>query len=111
MGSGFDNEEGRSAAAFLKSILKLFPQVPTAIPVIVVIFALYLIIAPLVTNPQFEFVYGICLILATPLIYYPMVYRKYRLPGMDSITAFLQQTLDVSPTDWEDGLTNANHRD
>ena len=84
---------------------------PTAIPVIVVIFALYLVIAPLVSTPELAYAYAIAIMLLTPVFYYPLVHRKYKLPGMNNITIFLQEVFDVSPTDWEDKLATINHED
>nr|XP_039265763.1 b(0,+)-type amino acid transporter 1-like [Styela clava] len=79
-------------------------KVPLVIPVIVTIFAIYLTVAPMIDSPDFAWLYGGIFLLCTPLFYYPLVYKNIRVPGMDSITIFLQKFLNVSPTDWEDTL-------
>lgn len=86
-------------------------QVPIAIPIIVVLFAVLLVITPLVSDPQLAYVYGIVLLVASPIVYYPMVHRKYRIPGMDTFTTFAQQVFNVSPANWEDNLAKAHHDD
>lgn len=84
---------------------------PIAIPVLVVLFAIFLVLVPLVTDPQLAYVYGIALMVLSPAVYYPMVHRKFRIPGMDAFTAFMQQGLEVSPTDWKDDVIRSEHED
>ena len=60
------------------------------IPVVMVLISLYLVIAPIVDNPQIEYLYSILFMLAGAVLYIPFVYMGYVFKFMDKVTTFLQ---------------------
>jgi len=68
---------------------------PIVIPVVMVLISLYLVIAPIVDNPQIEYLYSILFMLAGAILYIPFVYMGYVFKFMDKVTTFLQ-VFDVS---------------
>ena len=69
--------------------LSLF-QCPIVIPIIMVIISVYLVVAPVVDNPQIEYLYVILLLLAGAVLYIPFVYMGYVFKFMEKVTTFLQ---------------------
>ena len=57
-----------------------------------VLISLYLVIAPIVDNPQIEYLYSILFMLAGAILYIPFVYMGYVFKFMDKVTTFLQVT-------------------
>ena len=55
-----------------------------------VVISLYLVIAPIVDNPQIEYLYSILFMLAGAVLYIPFVYMGYVFKFMDKVTTFLQ---------------------
>ena len=55
-----------------------------------VLISLYLVIAPIVDNPQIEYLYSILFMLAGAVLYIPFVYMGYVFKFMDKVTTFLQ---------------------
>ena len=84
----------------------------------------YLVIGPIVAEPQIQYFYALCFILAGLIFYVPFVYYKNIVPGMgmhiqshvklsfyqtinadsfvcvntDAITIFFQKILKIAPT-------------
>ena len=50
----------------------------------------YLVIAPVVDNPQIEYLYAIMFMLVGAVLYVPFVYLGYVFKFMDKVTTFLQ---------------------
>lgn len=71
------------------------------IPIVVFIFSLYLIVSPVISNPDMGYVY-VTLILLSGLIFYVPVhvfnYKGFDAP-MDKITLSLQKLLQLAPTE------------
>lgn len=57
-------------------------QVNIIIPVIVLIISCYLVVAPIIDNPQLEYLYASLFILAGLIFYVPFVYFKIELKIM-----------------------------
>ncbi|XP_026871147.2 b(0,+)-type amino acid transporter 1 isoform X1 [Electrophorus electricus] len=74
-------------------------SVPIVIPILVLLAAVFLVLAPIIDNPRLEYLYVILFILSGVVIYVPFIH--YRLfPGLfDKLTVFLQLFLEVAPTD------------
>lgn len=53
-------------------------KVPIIVPIIVCIVAAYLVVAPIIMNPQMEYVYATIFILSGILFYVPFVHFKCR---------------------------------
>lgn len=49
-------------------------------PAIVLVFSIYLVIAPIIDNPKMEYVYSIMFMASGALLYVPFVYYKLKLP-------------------------------
>ncbi|KAF2349410.1 Amino acid/polyamine transporter I [Trinorchestia longiramus] len=74
-------------------------KVPIVIPILVLIVSVYLVIGPIIDDPQIEYLYATCFIIAGLLFYAPFVHKRYVLPGMGHVTTFFQLLLQVVPTD------------
>ena len=57
-------------------------QVPIIIPVIVMLVSAYLVIGPIASDPQIQYLYALAFILAGLVFYVPFVYYKKVFPGM-----------------------------
>ena len=70
--------------------LYLLLQCPIIIHIVMLIISLYLVIAPIVDNPQIEYLYSILFMAAGAVLYVPFVYLGYVFKFMDKVTTFLQ---------------------
>merc|ERR1712210_228576 len=70
---------------------------PIIIPVIVLIISVYLVIAPIVDNPQIEYLYSILFMVFGAIIYLPFVHFGYVFKFMPKLTSFLQLMLQIAP--------------
>ncbi|XP_060789147.1 b(0,+)-type amino acid transporter 1-like [Neoarius graeffei] len=74
-------------------------KVPIFIPVLVLLMAVFLVLAPIIDNPQLEYLYVTLFILSGALIYIPFIHFKL-CPGLlDKLTVILQLFLEVAPAD------------
>uniref|UniRef100_A0A8C3I6I9 B(0,+)-type amino acid transporter 1 n=1 Tax=Chrysemys picta bellii TaxID=8478 RepID=A0A8C3I6I9_CHRPI len=76
----------------------LLSQVPIIIPIIVLIASVYLVLAPVIDQPQIEFFYVILFILSGIIVYFPLVHYKRHPQFLQRITLHLQLLLEVAPT-------------
>uniref|UniRef100_H2Z9J4 b(0,+)-type amino acid transporter 1 n=1 Tax=Ciona savignyi TaxID=51511 RepID=H2Z9J4_CIOSA len=67
------------------------------IPAICFIASLYLIVAPIIEEPQLAYLYATIFILAGLLFYFPFIYFKKVPPFMEPLTIFLQEVMEVVP--------------
>lgn len=74
-------------------------KVPIVIPIIVLISSVYLVLGPIIDDPQIEFLYAAIFILAGLVFYFPFVHFKLTLPGMGIVTESTKKILGVVPTD------------
>lgn len=74
-------------------------KVNIMIPIIVLIISCYLVVAPIIDDPQMEYLYACLFILAGLIFYIPFVHFKYELNVMKKITLFFQLLLEVAPAD------------
>ncbi|XP_043928013.1 b(0,+)-type amino acid transporter 1-like [Protopterus annectens] len=74
-------------------------KVPIVIPVIVLIVAIYLVLAPIIDSPQTEYIFVIFFILSGIIFYLPLIHFKLHPGFMSTITLHLQLLLDVAPAD------------
>uniref|UniRef100_F6WN12 b(0,+)-type amino acid transporter 1 n=1 Tax=Ciona intestinalis TaxID=7719 RepID=F6WN12_CIOIN len=72
------------------------------VPVICFIASLYLIVAPIIDEPQLAYLYAAIFILAGLLFYFPLVHFKKVPAFMEPLSSFLQQVLEVVPPPDED---------
>lgn len=73
-------------------------KVPLIIPIVVLAISVYLIAAPIIENPQIEYLYAALFIVAGLIIYIPFVHYGLVPCFMDSVTVFFQLLLEVAPT-------------
>ncbi|XP_053366367.1 b(0,+)-type amino acid transporter 1-like isoform X2 [Clarias gariepinus] len=82
-----------------KSDLPQAYKVPIFIPILVLLMAVFLVLAPIIDDPQLEYLYVTLFILSGTLIYFPFIHFKL-CPGLlDKLTVFLQLFLEVAPVD------------
>jgi len=72
-------------------------KVPIIIPAIVLIISVYLVIAPIIDNPQIEYMYSIAFMVLGAFLYLPFVHYGYVFTFMDKLTSFLQLILQIAP--------------
>lgn len=70
-----------------------------SIPILSFLFCLFLIIAPFITDPQIEFLYGAAFVLGGLVLYVPFIHFGFKLPGIDRFTQFLQLVCQICPTE------------
>lgn len=79
--------------------LLLSPQVPMILPILVLIAAIFLVLAPIIDNPQIEYLYVTLFIFSGVIIYIPFIHYKL-CPGLlTKLTVFLQLFLEVAPAE------------
>ncbi|XP_024123366.1 b(0,+)-type amino acid transporter 1 [Oryzias melastigma] len=87
---------------YLKIKKKDLPRpysVPIILPILVLFVAIFLVLAPIIDNPQIEYLYVALFILSGALIYVPFIHFKL-CPGLlRKMTVFLQLFLEVAPAD------------
>ncbi|XP_062427165.1 b(0,+)-type amino acid transporter 1-like [Rhea pennata] len=73
-------------------------KVPIIIPIIVLMAAVYLVLAPIIDQPQIEFLYIVLFISSGIIFYFPLVRFKCHSPFLQRVTLHLQLFLEVAPT-------------
>ncbi|XP_017281590.1 b(0,+)-type amino acid transporter 1 isoform X2 [Kryptolebias marmoratus] len=74
-------------------------SVPIILPILVLIAAVFLVLAPIIDDPQIEYLYVTLFILSGAAIYVPFIHYKL-CPGLLSkVTVFLQLFLEVAPAE------------
>ncbi|XP_053191385.1 b(0,+)-type amino acid transporter 1 isoform X2 [Scomber japonicus] len=74
-------------------------RVPIILPILVLIAAIFLVLAPIVDDPQIEYLYVTLFILSGVIVYIPFIHYKV-CPGLlDKLTVFLQLFLEVAPAE------------
>lgn len=81
------------------SLFIRFFQVPIFIPILVLLAAVCLVLAPIVDNPQLEYLYVTLFILSGVLIYIPLIHFKLCPNLLNKLTVLLQLFLEVAPAD------------
>uniref|UniRef100_A0A8C3KGN9 b(0,+)-type amino acid transporter 1 n=1 Tax=Calidris pygmaea TaxID=425635 RepID=A0A8C3KGN9_9CHAR len=76
----------------------LLSQVPIIIPIIVLMAAVYLVLAPIIDQPQIEILYIILFIFSGVILYFPLVRFKCHPRFLQKVTLHLQLFLEVAPT-------------
>ncbi|KAK0132550.1 b(0,+)-type amino acid transporter 1 [Merluccius polli] len=74
-------------------------KVPIIIPILVLMAAIFLVLAPIIDDPQIEYLYVTLFIFSGVLVYVPFIHYKL-CPGLlTRLTLFLQLFLEVAPAD------------
>ncbi|KAI1895138.1 hypothetical protein AGOR_G00103220 [Albula goreensis] len=74
-------------------------KVPIVIPILVLIAAVFLVLAPIIDDPQIEYLYVTLFIISGVFIYIPFIHFKLCPGALDKITVFLQLFLEVAPAE------------
>ncbi|XP_037397932.1 b(0,+)-type amino acid transporter 1 isoform X3 [Pygocentrus nattereri] len=73
--------------------------VPIIIPIMVLLAAVFLVLAPIIDNPRIEYLYVTIFVLSGVIIYVPFIHYKL-FPGLlNKLTVVLQLFLEVAPVD------------
>ena len=72
-------------------------QVPTVIPVIMLLASLYLVLAPIIDHPQIEFLYIFLFLLSGIPVYFLLVHFQCQPKWLQMATMYLQLLLEVAP--------------
>uniref|UniRef100_A0A0B7AWD6 b(0,+)-type amino acid transporter 1 n=1 Tax=Arion vulgaris TaxID=1028688 RepID=A0A0B7AWD6_9EUPU len=72
-------------------------KVPLPIPILMVLISIYLVIAPIISDPAIEFLYATIFILGGTIFYFPFVYYKLKIPYFDDVTTWVQLIFEVVP--------------
>ncbi|KAK3086047.1 hypothetical protein FSP39_012620, partial [Pinctada imbricata] len=57
-------------------------KVPIIVPVVFVLIAIYLVIGPIISNPQIEFLYAFLFVIGGLIFYFPFVHFKLQIKGI-----------------------------
>uniref|UniRef100_A0A1B6LIY0 Amino acid permease/ SLC12A domain-containing protein n=1 Tax=Graphocephala atropunctata TaxID=36148 RepID=A0A1B6LIY0_9HEMI len=79
-------------------------KVPLAIPVVIIILSVCLAVIPVFTQPPMQYIISLLLTGLGVLVYYPFVYKRNRLPGLNKCQQVLQSWMDVVPAEEEPPL-------
>ncbi|KAG1971777.1 B(0,+)-type amino acid transporter [Pimephales promelas] len=76
-------------------------QVPIVVPALVVIVSCYLVLAPIIDKPEWEYLYCTAFIVSGLLLYVPLIYYKFNWTRhiMRPLTMHLQLLLQVVPSE------------
>ncbi|XP_062863740.1 b(0,+)-type amino acid transporter 1 [Trichomycterus rosablanca] len=74
-------------------------KVPIFIPILVLLASVFLVLAPIIDNPQMEYLYVSLFILSGVFIYIPFIHYKVCPRLLDKLTVFLQLFLEVAPAE------------
>ncbi|XP_028293398.1 b(0,+)-type amino acid transporter 1 [Gouania willdenowi] len=74
-------------------------KVPILLPILVLIAAVFLVLAPIIDNPQIEYLYVTIFILSGVIIYIPFIHYKVCPELLTKLTVFLQLFLEVAPAE------------
>ncbi|XP_060918652.1 b(0,+)-type amino acid transporter 1 isoform X3 [Labrus mixtus] len=74
-------------------------KVPIILPILVLIAAVFLVLAPIIDDPQIEYLYVALFVLSGAILYVPFIHYKL-CPGLlTKLTVFLQLFLEVAPAE------------
>ncbi|XP_066478709.1 b(0,+)-type amino acid transporter 1-like [Tiliqua scincoides] len=82
-----------------KSELPRSYKVPIIIPIVFLMASVYLVLAPIIDQPQIEFLYVILFIFSGIIFYFPLVHFKCHPMFLRKLTLHLQLLLEVAPAE------------
>lgn len=77
-----------------KRVIKL----PIVIPILFLLCAVYLVVAPIVEDPQIQFLYAAIFVVGGLLFYIPLVH--FKLITIDTLTMYIQMFLEIAPSQY-----------
>ncbi|KAL4234014.1 b(0 +)-type amino acid transporter 1 [Mactra antiquata] len=81
---------------FTKKNEKRVIKLPIVIPILFLLCAIYLVIAPIVEDPQIQFLYAAIFVVGGLVFYIPFVH--FKILKIDTITTWLQMFLEIAPS-------------
>ncbi|CAF1388436.1 unnamed protein product [Rotaria sordida] len=84
---------------FTKKEVDRVISVPIPLIIIIILISIYLVISPVISNPNIGFLVALILILFGLIFYYPFVYRKIELKFIQQINAFLKRCFQLEKAD------------
>uniref|UniRef100_A0A1B6FK86 b(0,+)-type amino acid transporter 1 n=1 Tax=Cuerna arida TaxID=1464854 RepID=A0A1B6FK86_9HEMI len=72
-------------------------KVPIVIPVVLAVLSAVIAGVPIVMDPAPEYIAAILFVILGVVVYYPLVYKKKRLPCMEKFNYFIQVLMEVVP--------------
>uniref|UniRef100_A0A8C6X4Y6 B(0,+)-type amino acid transporter 1 n=1 Tax=Naja naja TaxID=35670 RepID=A0A8C6X4Y6_NAJNA len=88
--------------ASFNKIVNLFRWVflvPIIIPIIFLMISIYLVLTPIIDQPQLEFFYVILFIFSGIIFYFPLVHYKYCPACLRKLTIYMQLLMEVAATE------------
>lgn len=73
-------------------------KVPLILPILTLCVSLFLVITPIISEPDLKYLSALGFIISGVIIYIPFVYKKIRPQVMDKITHLIQKAFLVAPT-------------
>ncbi|KAG8124313.1 hypothetical protein E2320_019604, partial [Naja naja] len=74
-------------------------KVPIIIPIIFLMISIYLVLTPIIDQPQLEFFYVILFIFSGIIFYFPLVHYKYCPACLRKLTIYMQLLMEVAATE------------
>lgn len=65
-------------------------RVPIVIPIVMILISIYLVVVPVIANPQLPFLYAAIFMLSGLILYFPFVLRSVRIKSFEKATLFFQ---------------------
>ncbi|XP_022100691.1 b(0,+)-type amino acid transporter 1-like [Acanthaster planci] len=90
------------AAVFI--LRRRYPNIPrpykvnSLVPVLAIIASIFIILAPVISDPKLEYLYAFVLLVTGILVYVVFVRGKQQLPYTEQMTTFCQKLLFVGPS-------------
>jgi len=79
------------------------------VPIICFLASCYLVVVPIIENPEIEYLYAGCFILAGFIVYIPFIKYGIKLSLVGHFTSFMQQLLEVVPPQNFDDKENSSN--
>lgn len=69
------------------------------LPILVIVAAVFLVLAPIIDKPEIEYLYVTLFVLSGALVYIPFIHYKVCPSLLTKLTVFLQLILEVAPAE------------
>ncbi|XP_038053063.1 b(0,+)-type amino acid transporter 1-like isoform X2 [Patiria miniata] len=76
-------------------------KVPIVLPIAAAIFCLFMVLAPIISEPTLAYLYLVAILMGIGVIFYVLfVWKKYRPGFMDAVSMFIQKMFLVAPSSY-----------
>ncbi|XP_067656793.1 b(0,+)-type amino acid transporter 1-like [Haliotis asinina] len=73
-------------------------KVPIIIPIFFMLWCLFLVVAPIVENPQIELLYAAIFVVGGLVVYFPLVHFNLKPKWFEKVEIYLQLLMEVAPS-------------